>query len=422
MAVIDFGACGVAKARRQKRVKRLAPELKRLRAATYADVRASVCVPNDRSIVHVVEAAVALKKKLNPALIVVVGIGGSNLGAEAVLEALRGSGQRRVLWADTVDSDALSKIVQEMQDVLRSGRQVIVNVISKSGGTLETIANFEVLLNVLRRHRKNAHEFVMVTTDKGSKLWELAIRNRYSLLEIPKNVGGRYSVFTAVGLFPLGLAGVDIRELVGGARDMLAQCLEERGPAAEGAAVLYEQYNSGRTIHDFFVFAKDLEALGKWYRQLLAESTGKEFDQTGKRVRAGLTPTVSVGSTDLHSMGQLYLGGPRNKSWTMVTAHFQNEVTLPNYAEFNKIVPNLQKRSVHELMRAIAQGTMRTYKKQGLPYVHVKLAGKTEREIGALMQWKMVETILLAKLMNVNPFDQPSVESYKKEARKLLSR
>lgn len=421
MVVIDFSGAGLTKKQLAQTAKRLIPELKRLNSATYQSQYASVCVPNDRAILRVVQAAVHMKKKLNPQLIVVVGIGGSNLGAQAVAEAV--GTNLPIRYADTVDADSLTKIVEEVQDVLRSGGQVIINVVSKSGSTLESVANVEVLLNVLKRHRKNASDFVVATTDKGSALWNLALNSGWAVLEIPKRVGGRYSVFTPVGLFPLGLAGVDIESFLDGARQMLGQVLSldvVKNPAVRGAAFLFLHNKSKRNVHDTFIFAKSLESLGKWYRQLLAESVGKEFDVNGKRVRTGILPTVSIGSTDLHSVGQLYLGGPDVRTTNFVTTHFKNEVRLPSYAEFNALVPGIQKRNVHELMKAIAHGTMNTYKKKRLPYFHTRLEGGTAKELGAFMQLKMVETMLLAKLLNVNAFDQPNVESYKVEVKRIL--
>src|SRR3990172_93136 len=163
-----------------------------------------------------------IKKKMRPQLIVVIGIGGSNLGTIAIQEALLGKqwnlhNSPRILYADTVDPDALQVIIEEMQNVLRQGQQILLNVISKSGSTTETVANFEVLLNVLKRHRKDAGKYVVATTDKDSPLWKLAVKNGFSVLEIPKKVGGRYSVFSAVGLFPLGMLGIDLKELLNGA-------------------------------------------------------------------------------------------------------------------------------------------------------------------------------------------------------------
>jgi glucose-6-phosphate isomerase len=366
-------------------------------------------------------AAASLKQKLRPQLVVVVGIGGSNLGTMAVQEAILGKNWNlhhtpRIMYADTVDPDALQAIIQEMQNVLRQGQNVLLTVISKSGTTTETIANFEVLLNVLKRHRKDAQKYVVAITNKGSKLWNLAVKNNFSALSIPEDVLGRYSVFSAVGLFPLGVVGVNLKELLAGAASMRNQCLSDakKNPAAIGAALLYLHSKAGRNIYDQFLFSTDLESLGKWYRQLMAESIGKKG--------IGITPTVSIGSTDLHSMVQLYLGGPKDKLTNFVSAHFNTELKVPSYPEYDELVPHLQKKELNHIMHAILYGTKAAYKKHKRPFTETRLDGKNARAIGAYLQLKMTEIILLARLLKVNPFDEPEVESYKKETRKILSR
>jgi glucose-6-phosphate isomerase len=402
--------------------KRLASELKKLNAVkNYSDDRASILLPEDRHNLKVIQAAIALKQKLHPQLIVVVGIGGSNLGTIAVQEALLGKNWNlhntpRILYADTVDPDSLQAIITEMQNVLRQGQQVLINVISKSGSTTETVANFEVLLNVLRRHRKDAGKYVVATTDKDSPLWKLAVKSGFSVLEIPKKVGGRYSVLSAVGLFPLGMLGIDIKELLKGAEAMKAQCLSpniRKNPAAIGASLLYNHSKADRNIYDNFLFSTDLESLGKWYRQLLAESTGK-------RKNLCITPTVSIGSTDLHSMAQLYLGGPNDKLTNFVITHFNNAIKVPLYPEYNALVPNLQKKELNHVMHAIVEGVKIAYKKGKRPFTETGFDGKNAKALGAFMQLKMIETILLARLLDVNPFDQPAVELYKKETKRFL--
>ncbi|MBI4146724.1 hypothetical protein HY489_05300 [Candidatus Woesearchaeota archaeon] len=429
MIVTKFDSVFIAKKTLHSIAKRCVPELKRLANATYQDVRASVCLPLDRGILHVVEAAIDLKKKLHPELIVVVGIGGSNLGTMAVQEALLGRWWNlhhvpKVLYADTVDPDALQVIVEGMQRVLRQGRQVLLNVVSKSGETTETVANFEVLYNVLRHHRKDAERYVVATTDKDSALWHLALQKDFSLLEIPKLVGGRYSVFSAVGLFPLGLLGVDLRQLLAGAAWMREQCLSSNtkiNPAALAAAAVYDSMQKGMNVYDLFFFSEELESLGKWCRQLIAESLGKEFDLRGKRVNVGITPTVCVGSTDLHSMGQLDLSGPRDKLTHFVVAHFDHQLKVPLYPEFDRLVPNLQKKELGKIMRAIADGVKAAYRKSKRPFLETRLATKDAYCVGAFMQLMMVQTILAGSLLRVNPFDQPGVEKYKRETRRFLA-
>jgi glucose-6-phosphate isomerase len=162
------------------------------------------------------------------------------------------------------------------------------------------------------------------------------------------------------------------------------------------------------------LFSTDLESLGKWYRQLMAESIGKKG--------IGLTPTVSIGSTDLHSMVQLYLGGPKDKLTNFVSAHFNTELKVPYYPEYNELVPHLQKKELNHIMHAILYGTKAAYKKHKRPFTETRLDGKNAYAIGAYLQLKMTEIIMLAHLFKVNPFDEPEVESYKKETRHVLSK
>lgn len=423
MIVFKYDHALIAKSKVFSTAKKLAKEISAIKSAKgYENERGCINLPFDTAMLRAAEAAVTLKQKLRPSLIVVIGIGGSNLGTIAVQEALLGKQwnlqhKPRILYADTVDADALQVIIEEMQNELRQGHQILLNAISKSGTTTETIANFEVLLNVLKRHRKDSGRYVVVTTDKDSKLWQLAMKNGYSLLEIPKKVGGRYSVFSPVGLFPLGMLGINLKELLAGAAMIREQCISidiKKNPAAIGASLLYNHSKAGRNIYDHFLFAKDLESMGKWYRQLLAESTGKQ--------KLSITPTVSIGSTDLHSMVQLYLGGPDDKFTNFVTTHFNNMVKVPNYPEYNELVPDLQKKEINHIMHAIVAGVKTAYRKGKRPYTETKLDGKNARAVGAFMQLKMIETILLAKLLNVNAFDEPAVENYKKEMRRVLSR
>jgi len=395
----------------------------------YNTPYASVNLPADMQLHAQVHRLVAQKKKLNPRVLVIIGIGGSNLGTMAVLEALYGTfynaqqPDTQVYFADTVDTDYMLDIMLLVQQELQEGNEVLLNVVSKSGTTTETIANFELFLYLLQTYKKEAyHEYVVVTTDEGSKLWQLAQEHNFTCLTIPEQVGGRYSVFSAVGLFPLALLGVDIDALCAGAHDMLPQLLGTditKNMAALSAAWLAVWYAQDIYIHDTFVFSVDLQAMGKWYRQLLAESIGKT-DAAGKPI--GIVPTVSVGSTDLHSVGQLYLGGPRSICTTFISVgHSESEITVPTLPMLETLVPHLQGITLPTIMHAIMEGTQCAYAKHKLPFVSVVLPEKSAYYIGQLLQFKMLEVIYLGALLQVNPFDQPHVELYKKETRKILA-
>jgi glucose-6-phosphate isomerase len=180
------------------------------------------------------------------------------------------------------------------------------------------------------------------------------------------------------------------------------------------AALIFIHYLKGKHIHDFFIFAVDGQMLGKWCRQLVAESLGKEYDLHHNRVHVGITPTVSLGTTDLHSMAQLYLAGPDDRLTSFITienTEFEPSLHNTKSNETNRL---------HIIMQTISKATKLSYKKRERPYVSITLPEKSEYFLGQFLQWKMVETIYLAHLFDINPFDQPAVEEYKKSMHSLL--
>lgn len=398
----------------------------------YEDDRASINLPDDTDALEKVRTIINEKKKLHPTYIVVVGIGGSNLGTIAVQEAVLGRLHNqlpfetiKVLYADTVDSDLITDIINIIEPVLQKGETVIINGVSKSGSTTETIANFEVLVNLIKKYKEDTyHQYIVVTTDKNSKFWGLAKMKGFDVLEIPKKVGGRYSVFSPVGLFPLGLLDVNIEQLLEGAKIMRDRCLSMNmrdNPAAISACLLFLHNKKGKNIHDLFLFSPDLESVGKWYRQLLSESIGKEFTRDGKQVFNGITPTVSIGSTDLHSMAQLYLGGPYDKFTTFVRVkNNKTTVKIPNLPAYSSLVEGVQGKQLNEIMDAILEGVKKAFEKGGRPFMEIVLPDKSAWSIGQFLQLKMMEIMYLGSLMRVNPFDQPNVEDYKIETRRIL--
>lgn len=412
---------------------KLLQEIDRIAAARttgYTSEYASINLPFDEELLKITYAAVKEKKHLQPTTLVVIGIGGSNLGTIAVLEALRGKFYNehqdiKIYFVDTVDSDNVNDITELVEHELESGENIILNVISKSGTTTETIACFEVFLEILKNHRPyNYHQFIVATTDQDSALWQLANTEEFTLLAIPKNVGGRYSVFSAVGLFPLCFLDIDVKKLLEGARAGFAiatQQTSENNYAATSAILIAQHYNLGRLIHDTFLFSRALESLGAWYRQLSGESIGKAFDKEKRKVNIGLLPTISIGSTDLHSVAQLYFGGPDNRFTSFVgVANNTAKVVLPDYQEFEVLVGQIQGKPLAAIMDAILQGTQHAYAHDKRPFVSWLLPEKSAYYIGQLMQIKMIEIMYVGYLLNVNPFDQPEVERYKRETREIL--
>lgn len=394
-------------------------------AQKYQTRFASLWLPFDQELKKNIELLVKKKLRLKPTVLIVIGIGGSALGAKAVHQAIRGrfyhagNPTLRVYFLQTIDSNRVATIIQVLEKELKQGNNVLINVITKSGTTTETIVNFEVILAVLKEYRSDYQELVVVTTGKDSPLWERAEREKFDLLDIPKNVGGRYSVFSAVGLFPLAIAGINTEQLIKGAQSGVTLGLSknlEKNSSLLSALLLYVHYQNTITIHDMFIFSVDLEAVGKWYRQLMGESIGKELNTHGERVLAGITPTVSLGTIDLHSVAQLYLGGPRDKFTTFVTVkNGHKKITIPATAPHY-----LQNKTLSDLMHAFVEGTQIAYQKNDRPFCTVTLPEKNEFFIGQFLQLKMIEIMYLGYLLEVDPFDQPNVELYKKEVKNIV--
>ena len=389
----------------------------------YESPYGALIAPSDSEAFTQVTTLVNKVKILNPDLLMLVGIGGSNKGTLGIVEALGYTSSMKLMVADTIDERYTATLVKKFRTALEEGHIPIVCMVTKSGTTAETIINGSLFVEVLKEVFPTTYQHhIVVISDKGSPLYILAQKEGYGLLEIPKLVGGRYSVFTAVGLFPLMLLGINVKGLCKGAQDALRSCLDtsvEVNETALTAVSLYEHYKQGYQIHTLFVFSPYLVELAQWYKQLIGESLGKKETLSGKLVEIGYTPVVSLGTTDLHSVAQLYLSGPRTTLTTFMSFDDeQEEVVIPNN-NISKLLPGMAGRSVTFVKSAIVKGTLAAYKKEKRPSIVIPLH-QTAESIGAFLISKMVETILLGKLWDINPFDQPGVELYKQETREYL--
>lgn len=427
---------GVTKNQEQTTLTRLKPYISQLTGVAkknnYENLESSINCPFDSKLVKQVKKLAKQKVSKKLTYIVVIGIGGSNLGTKAIYDALRGytdslvlhDKHPKLLFVDTVNEKMLTDLTSFFKKEKISSQEILLCSISKSGGTAETLANTEILLGKLGEFIDNITDRLVVITNKESNYWNAAVKRNISVLPIPELVGGRYSIFSAVGLFPLAAAGFNIDDLLKGAKEMRDVCINKtvtKNLAAISATILYHQIKKQRVINDNFVFHSELESLGKWYRQLMGESIGKEKNKQGKVVHVGLTPTVSVGSTDLHSVGQLYLGGPKDKVTTFIYAKkTNNNISVPKQRVFDELVNMINKKSAHDILEAILLGVKLAYKKKRLPYMEVELKDISEKSLGKFMQFKMIEMMYLGFLLNVHTFDQPNVESYKIETKNFL--
>lgn len=400
--------------------KKLAPCIQHLRlvhlTGRYEDPASSINLPKDKHILTHVENCA--KKVCVPDILVVIGIGGSNLGTVEVQQAVLGTlhnelGRKpRIYYADTVDPSAVRDIVTLCERGIVAKKEVLLNVISKSGTTMETIANAAIFFKLFERYNIDLKTHVVITTDEHTPIWKFSEEQDIPRLVIPESIGGRYSVLSSVGLFPLYMLGIDCHSLLGGAREMAEECLAtfDSNPAAQRAAILYTHLREGEHIHNLFLFSTYLEALGKWYRQLMAESLGKKH--------TGITPIVSIGTTDMHSMAQLYFGGPKNIFTTFVSVGAEPEVRVPAQNSQNNIeqIAPVAGKTLQELRSRTLREVQQEYTTKKLHFTSTQLASRSSACIGAFLQLSMMETMYLAHLLGVNAFDQPNVEAYKQRS------
>lgn len=376
----------------------------------------------DATMLKQVQTVVAEKRARDISATIVIGIGGSNLGTMAIQSLVYPDAP--IYFVDSLDTDYTYRVIEKAEQLLRTGKHILLNVISKSGTTTETIANFQLFYTLLCRYEHAyADQFVVVTTDKDTVLWQRAQDKAWSVLEIPAAIGGRYSVFTAVGLFPLAMLDLDIVACLQGAHDMYTHLIHDAtNQALQSAHWIYAYMRKGYAVHNLFLFGNDMYNLGKWWQQLMGESLGKAVHLDGSPVTYSSVPMVSIGTTDLHAVGQQFLAAVVPVMTTFVTcANSKHTLDLPENKLFDTLVPHMQKKSLHQIMQAVEQGVMHAYAEKSLPYIHMQLYEKNMFAIGQLLQFYMHQVLYLAQLLQVNPFDQPEVELYKRQVRKNLA-
>ncbi|OAB55426.1 glucose-6-phosphate isomerase [Phormidium willei BDU 130791] len=355
--------------------------------------------------------------------VVVLGTGGSSLGGQT-LNALvdRGfgppAGRPQLIFLDNIDPDSFSALFTSV-DLARLG----VIAISKSGGTAETLCQFAILLHALRREldeSRLAARVAVITEPKDSPLKALAERFRLPTLDHDPGVGGRFSVLTNVGLLPACLAGLDLEALRAGAAQVLdatlsASTTQGAAPAIGAAVSVGLQRANGVTQTVLLPYLDRLAHFGLWYRQLWAESLGKDGQ--------GTTPIRALGTVDQHSQLQLYLAGPWDKMFSVLRLDTRGEGRRVDPALLDDPrLAYLAGRRMGDLLDAEARATADTLIRNGRPTRRILLDALDEETLGGLFMHFMLETILAAHLLDVDPFDQPAVEEGKVLAREYLER
>jgi glucose-6-phosphate isomerase len=368
--------------------------------------------------------------------VVVLGIGGSALGARALHQALCHPQHNKFpmarrqhkagLWvADNIDPDYLYGLLDGL-DMRRTG----FNVISKSGNTAETLAQFLWIYSLLKGRvgEAKARERLVLTTDpEQGPLRNLVAREHLASLGVPPNVGGRFSVLSAVGLLPAVLAGIDAEELLAGARFMdqrLKEAPFDQNPAYRLAALFYLFATAkARPMLVFMPYASSLAGMAEWFCQLWAESLGKRHDLQGNVVNAGSTPVRALGTTDQHSQLQLYMEGPPDKLVAFLAVDkFQHHLEIPDLYPDQEALSYLGGHSLNELLRVEQQATAFNLMKAGRPNLTLHLPEVNPFTIGQLIYLLEMVTVAAGSLFGVNAFDQPGVEGGKKTTYGLMGR
>ena len=362
-----------------------------------------------------------------------IGIGGSALGAWALDCGMRGphpvqpafsTSNPRLVILDNVDPAFTEAALDSMKP-----KKTLVVVVAKSGSTAETVATFLIvrdwLISALGK-RASQHIAVVTSADRGD-LKQLATEEDYPTFHLPENVGGRFSVLSAVGLVPAALVGFDIRKLLRGAGKMNEDCWKRKldaNPALRAAVLHYLIWTrKNKSIHVAFPYANHLWGMAFWFRQLWAESLGKAKARTGEIVHVGQTPVAALGTTDQHSQVQLYMEGPNDKVYSFwAVAKPSSQGRVPKTKLGLDAFDYLAGQSLAKLIDAERRSTAAALTGNGRPNCTFTLDRIDEDHLGAFMQLMEFETAFMGELLNIDAFDQEGVELGKKFTFALMGR
>jgi glucose-6-phosphate isomerase len=355
--------------------------------------------------------------------VLVLGIGGSALGTKALLNALRrpawnewdDEGREffpRLTVLENIDPISVAAALERIDP-----RRVLVNVISKSGGTAETMAQYLVVREWLEQALGSAapRHLVFTTDPARGALREIAQREHVATLDVPPEVGGRFSVLSPVGLLPAALVGIDVEALLAGARVAVERCETDdllQNPGALYAALHWAADTElGARINVLMPYTDRLREFAEWYRQLWAESLGKRVDRNGKPVNLGLTPVGAVGATDQHSQVQLFMEGPFDKVITFATVDDMGvDVPIPTRPDLPPDLAYLSGHTLGELLRAEYEATSTALAQMGRMSCTLRLPDLTPATVGEAVMFFQLATGYAGAWYGIDPFDQPGVE------------
>ena len=417
-----MGAAGFDRAELLAACARAASAMKTLRRTLDSAAQGWDAILDDRAAASAATREGRRLARLADTL-VLDGIGGSALGPLALETALRPRRGRLVVF-DNVDPEGVRARLASLEP-----KRTAVNVITKSGSTAETMANLLVLLDWMERRLGHGHlrRWCATTDPAKGDLLVLARRLGIPTLEIPPNVGGRFSVLTAVGLLPAAFLGLDVDGLLSGARAMRRHCWSapaERNAGVMAAVLLHGMATRrGRNVQVVMPYADGLLHLADWYRQLWAESLGKRHDRAGRVVETGQTPVTSLGATDQHSQVQLYMEGPQDKVVTFLeVAKVNGDVKIPRRHADLVSLGYLGGRTLGELIAAEKRGTEIALTAAGRPSFTYVLPRIDAHVLGQMLYLFEFQTAVSGELYGIDAFDQPGVEAGKVAAYALMGR
>ena len=354
-----------------------------------------------------------------------VGIGGSSLGAEMLVQSL---GKRpfkdNIFFLNNVDPDETQEILEKID-----GGDTLFYIVSKSGGTAETLAALALILNYLKENGNDeslSESLVFATDPNEGQLKEIAASLKIETLMIPKNIGGRFCVLTPVSYLPALFASLDFSKLCVGAESIKEKLLKddfEDNILMKSASYLYflkKELKVNQTV--LMPYSSKLKSLSQWFIQLWAESLGKKKSLRGEDVFEGLTPLGAYGATDQHSQMQLFMEGPKDKCLLFVEVeNFKHDFKLKSPFSQSSFL-KLKDHSLGDLLKAQLKGTMKALERERRPFIHLKIKELNEESMGALLVYFQSLTVLMGNFLNINPFNQPGVELGKKYSFEFLSK
>jgi len=360
--------------------------------------------------------------------ILVLGIGGSSLGFQAIFSSLfpyyrdllNGP---KVYFLENVDSEVLYEFYKKI-NLKRS----IAIIITKSGCTAETMAHFMILKQKMDKSLgdKSRKRIITITDPEKGDLLKISKEEGYKTFYIPSSVGGRFSVLTPVGLLPSAMAGISARGILKGAKaisKIITSTDVLKNPSALGASILIEFYKRGRNIFVLFPYSSKLLFLSHWFRQLWAESLGKEYDLQDKKIKWGQTPVTSIGTIDQHSQLQLYMEGPDDKIIGFISVKNKKyRIKIPEILDNYSATSYLRGHQVSELLDSAKKGTEYALANNGKPsfsYIFDRISPAT---IGAFFLMMEMQTSIAGEMLRLNPYNQPGVETSKRLAYGFLGR